>query len=95
MMALKQPLFIGKRRSGPDDQIPYDDRDPADRVPGEEAGGQRRAAYYDDPNAEIDLLDDGARPARGGVRSGIALVAALAVFAGILWYAYDWGMGQL
>ncbi len=95
MMALKQPLFIGKRRSGPDDQIPYDDRDPADRVRGEEAGGQRGAAYYDEPNAEIDLLDDGARPPRGGVRSGIALVAALAVFAGIPWYAYDWGMGQL
>ena len=95
MMALKQSLFIGKRRSGPDDQIPYGDRDPADRVRGEEAGGQRGAAYYDDPNAEIDLLDDGARPARGGVRSIVALVAALAVFAGILWYAYDWGMGQL
>ena len=30
MMALKQPLFIGKRHSGPDDQIPYDDRDPAE-----------------------------------------------------------------
>ncbi len=94
MMALKQPLFIGKRQSGPDDPIPYDDRESADRVRGEEAGGQRGAAYYDDPNAEIDLLDDGARPARGRVRSGIALVAALAVFAGILWYAYDWGMGQ-
>ncbi len=95
MMALKQSLFIGKRQPGSDDQIPYGDRDPAERVRGEEAGGQRGAAYYDDPNAEIDLLDDGARPARGRVRSGIALVAALAVFAGILWYAYDWGMGQL
>ena len=93
MMALKQPLFIGKRRSGPDDQIPYDDREPADRLRGEEAGGQRGAAYYDDPNAEIDLLDDGARRAHRRLRSGIALVAALAVFAGILWYAYDWGMG--
>ncbi len=49
MMALKQPLFIGKRHSGPDDQIPYDDREPADRLRGEEAGGQRGAAYYDDP----------------------------------------------
>jgi len=95
MMALKQPLFIGKRNSGPDDPIPNDDREPADRLRGEEAGGQRGAAYYDDPNAEIDLLDDGDRPARGRVRSGIALVAALAVFAGILWYASDWGMGQL
>ena len=100
MMASKQPLFIGRRRSGPedqipDDQIPDDDREPADRLRGEEAGGQRGAAYYGDPNAEIDLLDEGARPARGRVRSGIALLAALAVFAGILWYAYDWGMRQL
>lgn len=93
MMALKQPLFIGKRNTGPDDQIPHEDREPADRFGGEESGGQRGATYQGDPNAEIDLLDDGDRPVRGGIRSGIALVAALAVFAVILWYAYDWGMG--
>ena len=95
MTASKQTLFGGRLRGRPDDQTRLGDRESAVQMAGDEAGGQRGAAYPGDSNVEIDLLDDDAGRARGGVRSGIALVAALAVFAGVLWYAYDWGMGQL
>ena len=95
MTASKQTLFGGRLRGRPDDQTRLGDRESAVQMAGDEAGGQRGAAYPGDSNVEIDLLDDDAGRARGGLRSGIALVAALAVFAGVLWYAYDWGMGQL
>jgi hypothetical protein len=95
MMAIRQPLFGGGLRADPETRAPLGDHEPANETQSEEAGAQRGAIHPGDPNLEVDLLDDdvGRRP--GGWRSGVAIVAALAIFVGILWYAYDWGMGQL
>lgn len=95
MMATRQPLFGGGLRADPETRAPLGGREPADETHSEEAGAQRGALYPGDPNSEVDLLDDDRGRRSGGWRSGVAIVAALAVFVGILWYAYDWGMGQL
>ncbi len=94
MMASKRPLFGGRRHGNPEDRAPLDGRAPANQSDPREAGAQRGAIYPGDPSLDIDLLDDGGRRT-GGWRSGIAIVAGLAVFVGVLWYAYDWGVGQL
>jgi cell division septation protein DedD len=104
MMASKRSLFGGKPGGGglhadPEDRAAPGDREPAERAEPREAGAQRGASHPGDPNIpgapndDVDLLDDGRRA--GGWRSGIAIVALLSVFAGGLWYAYDWAMAQL
>ncbi|MCH8999144.1 MAG: hypothetical protein IID48_12920, partial [Proteobacteria bacterium] len=93
-MASKQPLFGGRLHADPEDRAASGGREPADQSEPREAGAQRGAIHPGDPNLEVDLLDDGGGRS-GGWRSGTAIVAALAVFVGVLWYAYDWGMGQL
>ena len=99
-MAYKRPLFggglrTGGLRAGPEDRGPPGGREPANQSDPREAGAQRGATYPAEPIFEVDLLDDdgGRRP--GGWRSGIAIGAALTVFAGVLWYAYGWGIEQL
>ncbi len=95
MMAFKERLLGGRLRADAAGRTAPGDREPANQSKPREAGGQRGAVHPGDPNIEVNLLDneDGRRP--GGWRSGTAIVAALAVFLGVLWYAYDWGMGQL
>ncbi|MEE8500574.1 MAG: SPOR domain-containing protein [Kiloniellales bacterium] len=95
MMASKQPLFGGRLRADPEDRAAPGDREPANQSDPREAGAQRGVTHPGDPNIEVDLLDDDGGRQRGGWRSSTAIVAALAVFVGLLWYAYDWGMGQL
>ena len=95
-MTLRQPLFGGGPRADREPRASLDGNEPHDRFQGEEAGAQRGGIPHPgDPNFEVDLLDDdgGRRP--GGWRSGVAIVAALGVFVGVLWYAYDWGMTQM
>jgi len=100
-MAYKRPLFGGGLRAGglhagPEDRDPPGGREPANQSDPREAGAQRGARYPAEPIFEVDVLDDddgGRRP--GGWRSGIAIGTALAVFAGVLWYAYGWGIEQL
>jgi cell division septation protein DedD len=101
MMVSKGQFFIERLRAGPVDRDSLGGREPANQSDPREAGAQRGAAYpgHDsltgDPNIEVDLLGgDGGRQA-GGWRSSIAIVAALAVFAGVLWYGYNWGIEQL
>lgn len=104
MMASKRSLFGGKPGGGglhadPEDRAAPGEREPADRAEPREAGAQRGASHPGDPNIpgapndDVDLLGGGRRA--GGWRSGIAIVALLSVFAGGLWYAYDWAMAQL
>ncbi|MHA1151381.1 MAG: SPOR domain-containing protein [Alphaproteobacteria bacterium] len=95
MMAFKRPLFRGGLHAGLEDRDPLGDRQPANQSDPREGGAQRGTSYPGDPDFEVDLLDDdgGRRP--GGWRSSIAIGAALAVFVGVLWYAYGWGIEQL
>ncbi len=95
MMAFKQPLFGGRLHADPEDQAVPGGREPANQSDPREAGAQRGTTHPGDPNLGIDLLDDDGGRQRGGWRSSTAIVAALAVLVGVLWYAYDWGMAQL
>ncbi len=95
MMATSRHLFGGRLHADPEDRAAPGDHEPANQSEPWEAGAQRGATHAGDANLEVDLLDDDGGQQRGGWRSSTAIVAALAVFAGLLWYAYDWGMGQL
>ena len=101
MMASKRPLFGRRRHADPEERVPFGVREPANQSNPREPGAQRGVAYDDDfsppggSDYEVDLLgDDGGRQS-GGWRFGVAIVAALFVFAGGLWYAYEWGIEQL
>ena len=101
MMASKGHNFIDRLRAGPVDRDPLVGREPANQSDPREAGAQRGAAYpgrsdlAGDPDIDVDLLGgDGGRQA-GGWRSSIAIVVALAMFGGVLWYGYNWGIEQL
>jgi cell division septation protein DedD len=60
--------------------------------PGFGIGAERRS---DGAGPETDLHgDDGEPPRRRALPIVVALVA-LAGFAGMVWYAYDWGLGQV
>ena len=101
MMASKGNYFLGRLRAGPVDRDPLGDREPANQSDPREAGAQRGAVYpghaspTGDPIDEVDLLGGDAGRQSGGWRSGVAIVAALSVFAGVLWYGYNWGIEQL
>ncbi len=100
MMVSKRHLFRGRSNAGglhadPEDRAPLGVHEPANQSDPWEAGAQRGTPHPGDPNIEIDLLDDGGGRRPGGWRSGIAIVTALSVFVGVLWYAYDWGVEQL
>ncbi len=95
MMAFKQPLFGGRLHADPTDRAAPGGREPANQSEPREAGAPRGTTHPGDPNLGVDLLDDDGGRQRGGWRSGTAILAALAVFVGVLWYAYDWGMAQL
>ncbi len=99
-MASKGLYFSGRLRTGPAAQISPGGREPANQSDPREAGAQRGVAHPGklsqpgDPDMEIDLLGDGGRRS-GGWRSGVAIVAALSLFVGVLWYGYNWGIEQL
>jgi cell division septation protein DedD len=101
MMASKGHNFIDRLRAGPADRDPLGGREPANQSDPRDAGAQRGAIYpghagpTGDPNIEVDLLGGDAGRQSGGWRSGVAIVAALSVFAGVLWYGYNWSIEQL
>jgi cell division septation protein DedD len=101
MMVSKGLYFSGRQRTRLADQDPVVGREPANQSDPREVGAQRGAVYpghassTGDSNIEVDLLSGDAGRQSGGWRSGIAIVAALSVFAGVLWYGYHWGIEQL
>ena len=101
MMASKRPLFGRRRHADPEEQAPFGVREPANQSNPREPGAQRGDLYDGDfsppggSDYEVDLLgDDGGRQT-GGWRFGVAIAMALFLFAGGLWYAYEWGIEQL
>lgn len=51
--------------------------------------------WGDEPASREDLGDNGgSKGARGGLLRGTVAVLALAVFGGVVWYAYQWGVGD-
>ncbi len=93
MMTFRQRLSGRKLRADPEDRAAPGGREPIDPSEPREAGAQRGASHPGDPNIEVGPPGGGRRA--GGWRSSIAIVALLSVFAGGLWYAYDWAMTQL
>ena len=55
-------------------------------------GAERR---FDGTEPETDFHDDGEEPPRRRVLPMVVALITLAGFAGIVWYAYDWGLGQV
>ncbi len=55
-------------------------------------GAERR---FDGAEPETDFRDDGEEPPRRRVLPMVVALITLAGFAGIVWYAYDWGLGQV
>ncbi len=60
--------------------------------PGFGIGAERRS---DGAGPGTDPRGDGGEPPRRRVLPMVAALIALAGFAGIIWYAYDWGLGQV
>ena len=61
-------------------------------------GAERRfdgAGPETDRGPETDLRDDGGEPPRRRVLPMAVALVTLVGFAGIVWYAYDWGQGQV
>ncbi len=50
---------------------------------------------YDSAGTESDPMDYGVETPRRRVFPAIMALFALAAFAGIIWYAYNWGLGQV
>lgn len=94
MMSSKSPLFGGGLRADPEDRRPPGAQAAADQPGDADRRAQRSGESQDDPALEVDLLDDAAVPPRGRNLSLLVSLAALAVFGGIAWYAYDWGVSQ-
>ncbi len=66
--------------------------------PGFGIGAERRsdgAGPETDLRPETDLHDDGGEPPRRRVLPMVVALITLVGFAGIVWYAYDWGQGQV
>ncbi|MCH6587375.1 MAG: hypothetical protein IH805_03560, partial [Proteobacteria bacterium] len=55
-------------------------------------GAERRS---DGAGPETDLHGDGGEPPRRRALPMVVALVALAGFAGMIWYAYDWGLGQV
>ncbi len=55
-------------------------------------GAERRS---DGAGPEMDLRGDGGGPPRRRVLPMVVALITLAGFAGIVWYAYNWGLGQV
>ncbi len=55
-------------------------------------GAERRA---DGAGPETDLHGDGGEPPRRRALPMVVALVALAGFAGMIWYAYDWGLDQV
>lgn len=94
MMSSKRPLFGGRLHADPEDRSLPGLHDPANQAT-PEAGAQRRGAHPDAPEVEVDLLNDPPEGSRSRILSVFMTLAALVIFGGIAWYAYDWGMSQL
>ncbi len=60
--------------------------------PGFGIGAERRS---DGAGTETDPRDDGGEPPRRRVLPMVVALITLAGFAGIVWYAYNWGLGQV
>ena len=60
--------------------------------PGFGIGAERRS---DGAGPETGPRGDGGEPPRRRVLSMVVALVALAGFAGIIWYAYNWGLGQV
>ncbi len=60
--------------------------------PGFGIGAERRS---DGAGPEMDLRGDGGEPPRRRVLLMVVALIALVGFAGIIWYAYNWGLGQV
>ncbi len=59
--------------------------------PGFGIGAERRS---DGAGPETDFYGDAEEPPRRRALPMVVALVALAGFAGIVWYAYDWGLGQ-
>ena len=60
--------------------------------PGFGIGAERRS---DGAGPETDLHDDAGEPPRRRALPMVVALFALAGFTGMVWYAYDWGLGQV
>ena len=60
--------------------------------PGFGIGAERRS---DGAGPETDLHGDGGKPPRRRALPMVVALVALAGFAGMVWYAYDWGLDQV
>ncbi len=60
--------------------------------PGFGIGAERRS---DGAGPETDLYGDAGPPPRRRALPMVVALVALAGFAGMVWYAYDWGLGQV
>jgi hypothetical protein len=94
MMSTKSPLFGGGLRADPEERRAGGAQAAANPLGEPDRRAQKSGELLNDSALEVDLLDDAAVPPRGRNLSILASLAALAVFGGIAWYAYDWGVSQ-
>jgi len=75
----------------PDERDISSVRDTASR-PGFDIDAARRS---DGAGPKTDLRDDGSEPPRRRALPMVMALITLVGFAGVIWYAYDWGLGQV